>query len=91
VGDVQYRPFSQQGPLTQEASIRAATLFDLPELVTLAQTPHKYVIVVAGPCGQCGRTRTDTLYPLLTVPSLKVWTHLIVDFPTAHELLALAP
>jgi DNA-binding transcriptional regulator LsrR (DeoR family) len=91
IGDLQYRPYSRQGPIVQEAHIRAVTLFDLPDLVTLAQTPHKSVIVAAGPCGQCGRTRTDALYPLLTEPSLKVWTHLVVDFTTAQELVALAP
>ena len=90
VGDVQYRPFSRQGPLAKEANIRAVTLFDLPELVNLTRTPHKYVIVVAGPCGECGRTRADALHPLLTSPSLKVWTHLVTDFPTAQELVTLA-
>ena len=90
IGDVQYRPYSSEGPLVQEARVRAVTLFDLPELVTFAQAPNKYVIVVAGPCGECGCTRTTALRPLMTVPALKVWTHLILDFTTAQELVAMA-
>jgi hypothetical protein len=88
IGDVQYRPYSHQGPISQEADIRAVTLFDLPELVTLAQTPNKYVVVVAGPCTECGQTRTDALVPLLESRELKVWTHLVIDFQTANELVA---
>lgn len=90
VGDVQYRPYSQQGPISQEADIRAVTLFDLPELVKMAQTPNKYVVVVAGPCTECERTRSDALWPLLEQRELKVWTHLVLDYQTAEELVAYA-
>ena len=90
IGDVQYRPYSHRGPISHEADIRAVTLFDLPELVTLAQTPNKYVVVVAGPCAECKQTRTDALVPLLERRELKVWTHLVLDFQTADELVARA-
>jgi DNA-binding transcriptional regulator LsrR (DeoR family) len=87
IGDVQYRPYSANGPILHETSVRTVTLFELPELVGLARTPHKYVVVVAGPCGQCGRARSDALRPLLTVPDLALWSHLVMDMETAQELL----
>ena len=90
IGDVQYCPYSRHGPLVQEPPMRVVTLFELMELVALAQTPQKYVLVVAGPCGRCGRTRTQALQPLLSVPSLAVWTHLVMDLETAQELVQAA-
>ena len=87
VGDVQYRPYSEEGPLPQDASIRAVTLFELSELIALAKVPNKYILVVSGPCGQCHRSRADALRPLLRVPELKVWTHVVMDRKTAESLL----
>ncbi len=90
VGDVQYRPFSARGPLSSEASVRAVTLYELDDLVQLANTKaqDKYVIVSSGPCAGCSRLRTDALRPLLLEPSLKVWTDLVMDVETAQELVA---
>lgn len=87
IGDVQYRPYSGTGPILRETSVRTVTLFELQDLVRLAHTRNKYVVVVSGPCGQCGRTRSDALRPLLTAPDLAVWTHLVLDMETAQELL----
>lgn len=87
VGDVQYRPFSNWLPIEEEAKHRVVTLFELPELVQLACQPEKYVIVAAGPC-HCGHTRHRAIRPLLTSPSLKLWTHLVLDLDTASELVA---
>ena len=90
VGDVQYRPFSARGPLSSEASVRAVTLYELDDLVQLANTKKqgKYVIVSSGPCAICGRPRSDALRPLLEEPTLKVWTDLVMDVKTAMELVA---
>jgi Putative sugar-binding domain len=87
IGDVQYQPYSGEGPIVHETSVRTVTLFELVELARLASMPHKHVVVVAGPCGQCGRSRSDALRPLLTVPDLAVWSHLVMDMDTAQELL----
>jgi DNA-binding transcriptional regulator LsrR (DeoR family) len=87
VGDVQYRPYSSTGPILQETSVRTVTLFELQDLLRLARTRNKYVVVVSGPCGECGRPRSDALRPLLTVPDLAVWSHLVMDMETAQELL----
>ena len=90
VGDVQYRPYSTSGPIQTPTPTRAVTLFELAELVKLARKPDKHVILAAGPCGKCGRTREDALLPLITNPQLKLWTHLVVDLGTAERLVTLA-
>lgn len=87
VGDVLWRPFCQRGPIMSNTGIRAISVFELDELVRLAQTPDKHVIVVTGPCATCGRTRTDALMPILTQPGLRLCNHLVIDVATARELL----
>lgn len=87
VGDVQFRPYSSEGPVIDSCPVRAVTLFELSDLVTRAQAEDKYVVLLAGPCGECGRTKTDALLPLLTQPNLRVWSHLVTDLDTARELL----
>ena len=46
------------------------------------------MVVVAGPCGACGQSKHEAIRPLLEVPSLKVWTDLMLDVGTAQKLLA---
>ena len=91
VGDVQFCPYSTEGPLTESVCpVRAVTLFELNELVEIAKdrSRGKYVILVAGPCGECGETKKNALRPLLANEKLRLWTHLITDAKTAHELLS---
>jgi len=87
VGDVQFRPYSSEGPVIDSCPVRAVTLFELSDLVARAQMEDKYVVLLAGPCGECGRLKTDALLPLLTQPNLRVWSHLVTDLDTASELL----
>jgi DNA-binding transcriptional regulator LsrR (DeoR family) len=87
VGDVQYRPYSIDGPITDNTLVRTVTLLELDDLVALASKPNKHVIVVAGPCGQCGQTRSDAVYPLLANERLKLWSRFVMDIDTAKELL----
>jgi DNA-binding transcriptional regulator LsrR (DeoR family) len=87
VGDVQYRPYSIDGPITDDTIDRTITLLELDDLVALASKPNKHVIVVAGPCGRCGETRSDAVYPLLANGRLKLWTRFVMDTNTAKELL----
>jgi DNA-binding transcriptional regulator LsrR (DeoR family) len=89
VGDLQYHPYSNQGPITDDrARVRALPLFDLAGLKKLAETKDKFVIVVGGPCGTCERTKVRALRPLLQSDSMKVWTDLVTDLTTAEALLA---
>ncbi|MBW2715300.1 MAG: hypothetical protein JRD03_04455 [Deltaproteobacteria bacterium] len=87
VGDVQYRPYSIDGPITDNTIVRTVTLLELDDLVALASKPNKHVIVVAGPCGQCGDTRSDAVYPLLVNSRLKLWSRFVMDVDTAKDLL----
>jgi hypothetical protein len=90
IGDVQFRPYSVDGPLPDVCPVRAVTLFELDELVELASNPNngKYVVLVAGPCGECGETKKVALEPLISNPKLRLWTNLITDTKTARDLLA---
>ncbi|MGB9688777.1 hypothetical protein [Thermogutta sp.] len=87
VGDVQFRPYSASGPILEECPVQVVTLFEIEELVALAQQPNKYVVLIAGPCSECQRLKTDALRPLLTNPRLRLWTHLVMDLATAYDLL----
>ena len=90
IGDVQFRPYSVEGPLPESVCpVRAVTLFELDELVNIAKdrTNGRYVVLVAGPCGECGATKKNALRPLLDNEKLRLWTHLIVDAKTVKELL----
>jgi len=89
IGDVQFRPYSVAGPLPEDVCpVRAVTLFELDELVEIAKSrSNRYIVLVAGPCGECGKTKKNALRPLLANEKLRLWTHLIVDAKTAKELL----
>lgn len=87
IGDVQFRPYGPHGPILDECPVKAVTLFELDDLAALARREDKYVVLFAGPCGECGQTKTSALVPLLTEPRLRLWTHLVTDVQTASELL----
>jgi len=87
VGDVQFRPYSVEGPMDDACPVRAVTLFQPSALVERVQQPDKHVVLLAGPCHECGRAKTTALVPLLKQPALRLWTHLVTDLKTAHELV----
>jgi len=87
IGDVQFRPYGPRGPILDECPVKAVTLFELADLVAMARREDKYVVLFAGPCGECGETKTEALLPLLTEPKLRLWTHLVTDVQTASQLL----
>ncbi|MDR1958536.1 MAG: hypothetical protein LBQ54_05780 [Planctomycetaceae bacterium] len=88
VGDVQFCPYSNDGPLNDISPVRAVTLFELEELVEFAKKDGKYVVLVAGPCGECGASKKDALLPLLANDKLNLWTHLVTDARTAQEIMS---
>ena len=53
----------------------------------IAGQKNKHVILIARQCGMCERTRAEALRPLLTNPSLKVFSTLVMDAATAREIL----
>ena len=87
IGDVQFCPYSQEGPLHNISPVRAVTLFEIEELVEFSQQPGKYVVLTAGPCGECGTSKSEALIPLLKNDKLKLWTHLVTDTRTASEIM----
>jgi len=86
VGDHQLRPYDEHGPMPFTEGMRPITLFEIEELVALARQPEKHVVLLCGPCGKCGRPKTDALTPLLSSPDLHVWNHLLVDEATAEAV-----
>jgi DNA-binding transcriptional regulator LsrR (DeoR family) len=88
IGDVAYQPFSERAPIEIRSGYRAVTLFGLKDLVALARTPDKHVVLVGGPCPRCGRSRADAFRPLLKEPGLKVWSHVFMDARTADMLVS---
>ena len=88
IGNVQYRPYTAKGPVEEKpGDLRAVTLYELEDLVRIAGQKNKHVILIARQCGICGRARAQALQPLLTNPSLKVFSTLVMDAATAKELL----
>jgi DNA-binding transcriptional regulator LsrR (DeoR family) len=87
IGDVQFCPYSQDGPLHDICPVRAVTLFEIEELVKFSQQPGKHVVLTAGPCGECGASKSEALIPLLKNDKLKLWTHLVTDTRTAKEVM----
>jgi DNA-binding transcriptional regulator LsrR (DeoR family) len=86
VGDVQWRPFSQEGPIEVKTGFRAVTLFELHQLTDLLDQ-GKHVVLVAGPCLKCKKSKSVALRPLLTQSKLRVFNHLIMDITTANKLI----
>jgi hypothetical protein len=63
------------------------SVFELKDLVELADKRSKAVILMTRQCGICARARADALRALLRNPTLKVFSTLILDAATARELL----
>lgn len=88
-GDVQFSPYSVDGPIDMDGRLRPMVILQLSDLVEMAKTRDKHVILVAGPCKQCDRTRADALRPLMRTAALAVWTHVVLCSRTAAEAIAL--
>lgn len=86
VGDVQWRPYGKNGPITADTGRRAVTLFELDQLKSMVEK-GKHVVLVAGPCGRCGESKSSALRPLLEQPDLRVANHLVTDIATVEKLL----
>ena len=87
VGDVMWRPYSATKPITVNTGVRAVTIFELDDLVKMAQAPGKHVVLIAAPCGFCGKLKVEALRPLLVQPSLRVANHIVMDADTSTALL----
>ncbi|GMU92170.1 MAG: hypothetical protein AMXMBFR4_12280 [Candidatus Hydrogenedentota bacterium] len=79
-------PYLERGPIVLREGYRAVNLFDIPELVELAKSPGKHVILIADP-SPSSRNKAKALRPLMVGPTLRVFNHLTTDVPTAKDLL----
>jgi DNA-binding transcriptional regulator LsrR (DeoR family) len=86
MGDVLWRPISENGPVEIETSARAMTLIDLSDLPPLIRA-GKDVVMALGPCGTCGRPKAEILRAVLGWKEHYI-THAVVDSRTAAEALA---
>ncbi len=91
VGSVQYRPYASDAAVVEEAGgDRVVTLFELADLHRMAIDANKSVILIARPCSQCKKTKTEALLPLLRLENqkrLRVFSHLVIDSKSASELV----
>ena len=63
------------------------TLLELDQLRDMASSSDKHVVVVAGPCALCTKSRSDAVRPLFEEKKLRLWSHFVMDMVTATELL----
>lgn len=84
VGNVQYRPFDDEGPV--DGSERAVTLFEISDFVRLAAQRDRHVLLIARQCSACGKAYGRALRSILTNPRLKVWSQLFLDVPMARAV-----
>ena len=86
VGDVMFLPYSTEKAIESQI-LRPVTLFNFNELCEFSKQPGKYVIITCSPCNDCNQRKTEAIRPLLENPNLRMWTHLIIDRPTAEDLV----
>ena len=86
IGDVQFLPYSRESALQLRVGLRPFVVVTIDDLVQLAGRKGKAVVLVAGPCGMCSRTKARALVPLILNPGLRVFSHLVCDIRTAEEL-----
>lgn len=86
VGDVMFLPYSTEKAIESQI-LRPVTLFNFNELCEFSKQPGKYVVITCSPCNDCNQRKTEAIRPLLENPNLRMWTHLIIDRPTAEDLV----
>ncbi len=84
IGDMMWRPLGKDGPLEGNTEMRTVTLMELGDLPELTRR-GKSVLLLLGPCGNCGGPKGDVLGAVLAKRNLI--THLVVDSRSARELL----
>ena len=90
VGDMQFRPYNEKGPLNINTGLRAITLFELEELSDRVGNGDLQSVVICGPCNHCFQTKAPALRPLISgVESLRLCSHLVTDIQTGRDLLKL--
>ncbi len=83
MGDFLLRPINMKGPVDIETVVRFWTLMELNQLPGFITNGGK-VMLLLGPCNECGLPKTQVLMALLAHKKHLI-THLIVDSRTVRE------
>ena len=88
VGDVQFRPFDEEGPVDEKnkKTARAVTLFELEDYLHMTHKQGKDLVLIAGP-NPDNSLKTEALLPLVANEGMRLWTHLCLDIDTAEDLV----
>ncbi len=89
IGDMMWRPLGAKGPLEINTEMRTVTLMELSALPDFISRGGSVVLLV-GPCGNCGGPKEDVLSAILTYQR-KLITHLVVDSRSARGVTPPAP
>ncbi|MAE63260.1 MAG: hypothetical protein CMJ18_03225 [Phycisphaeraceae bacterium] len=92
IGNIQYRPYTDAGPLKESPDdLRAVTMFELDELTAMAQRKGRHVILMARRFGTRDEAmpRSAALWPLMRSRKLRVWSDLVTHVDVARELLVI--
>jgi len=85
VGDLSWLPISLRGPIEIETEFRAVTLMELKDLETYIRN-RKKVVLMLGPCGECGRPKDDVLQAILEMRPHLI-THLVAESRVIRAVL----
>jgi len=88
VGDIMLLPVGADGPLEADAAqLRAVTLFEDLSALEKFVDGGMAVLLVLGPCGNCGTLKTELLKAVLDMRQHLI-SHLVVDSRAASEYLS---
>jgi len=85
LGDILWQPIGADGPFELNSRIRAMTIMKLNGLSELIAA-NKHVLLVAGPCHQCHRPKTNVVKAILDQQNHLI-THLVTDSRCAREMV----
>lgn len=86
LGDMLWQPLGPDGPFDLKTPLRAMTIMQLGEVSEFV-AKKKHVLLVAGPCANCHRPKTEVVKAILDQEHPLI-THLAVDSRCARALLA---
>ena len=84
LGDILWQPIGADGPFELGAPIRAMTIMKLCELKKLI-ADKKHVLLVAGPCHRCKRSKTKVVRAILDQQDHLI-THLVTDSQCVRQM-----
>jgi len=87
LGDILWQPIGADGPFELNSRIRAMTILRLCELSKLIEKEKKHVLLVAGPCDKCHKSKAKVVKAILDQADHLI-THLVTDSRCARQVLS---